>query len=351
MTDNADCSACGHACPSGQACVSGGCVPTCASSEKLCGGMCTNTAFDPSNCGTCGVVCAFANATAACLGGGCFLASCSAGHADCNRDQTDGCEIDKTSDVANCGACGHACALGETCSAGACTTNLSQGLIGYWTFDDAAGSAAAVDSSANHLDGQVQGSVTFVPGGGKKGTGAATFGGSGFVRVVFPNDAAGQGTGVFIPQGNITFAMWFQTSSANVGGLQVVEGGQWNAGCDRVIGNGGGNTLEYNAWNEVNMTEPFVVNDGVWHQMVYVLDKTSGFKAYIDGVLEASSGTPTGNCGVGCSGFDWASEYWIGRSAGCRFSADYFTGLIDDVRIYDHVLSQAGIVQLYDATK
>jgi hypothetical protein len=99
------------------------------------------------------------------------------------------------------------------------------------------------------------------------------------------------------------------------------------------------------------MTEPFIVNDGVWHQVVYVLDEASGFKAYIDGVLEASSGTVTGNCGVGCSGFDWASEYWIGTGAGCRYSANAFTGVIDDVRIYDHALPPTTVTQLYDATK
>ena len=99
------------------------------------------------------------------------------------------------------------------------------------------------------------------------------------------------------------------------------------------------------------MSEPFIVNDGVWHQVVYVLDKTSGFKAYVDGVLEVSSATPTNNCGVGCSGFNWATEYWIGRSANCRFGAGYFTGTIDDVRLYDHALPPTTVTQLYNATK
>jgi hypothetical protein len=218
--------------------------------------------------------------------------------------------------------------------------------------DDAFGSTTALDSGPNHLNGAVQGPVTFVPGAGKQGTGAISLAGNGYIRVQFPNDALNTtGSGVSIPQGNITFAMWFQTSSANVGGLQVIEGPPSRGGCDRVIGNGAGTKLQYNDWSEVNMSGSITANNGTWHQVTYVMDEINGLKAYIDGVLDVSSTTPTTNCGVGCSGFNWAMEYWIGRSAGCRFGADYFVGLIDDVRMYDHVLSPTAVLQLYNATK
>jgi Concanavalin A-like lectin/glucanases superfamily/Stigma-specific protein, Stig1 len=351
-TDNANCGTCGHACAAGQACITGVCTATCSMSETICNGMCTNTSFDPSNCGTCNNTCTFTQGSGACAGGGCFLTSCSAGYLDCNHSQTDGCEINKNTDAANCGACGASCALGETCNSGVCTANLAQGLLGYWKMDDAFGSTTALDSGPNHLNGAVQGPVTFVPGAGKQGTGAISLAGNGYIRVQFPNDALNTtGSGVSIPQGNITFAMWFQTSSANVGGLQVIEGPPSHGGCDRVIGNGAGTKLQYNDWSEVNMSGSITANNGAWHQVTYVMDEINGLKAYIDGVLDVSSTTPTTNCGVGCSGFNWAMEYWIGRSAGCRFSADYFVGLIDDVRMYDHVLSPTAVLQLYNATK
>jgi hypothetical protein len=117
------------------------------------------------------------------------------------------------------------------------------------------------------------------------------------------------------------------------------------------VGNGAGATLQYNAWSEVNMSGVATVNDGNWHLMTYVLDETSGFFTYIDGVPDASSATATSNCGVGCSGFNWAAEYWIGTSNNGRFGAGNFIGLIDDVRMYNHVLSPTAVMQLYNATK
>jgi hypothetical protein len=41
-------------------------------------------------------------------------------YADCDGLAVDGCEVDSTSDPANCGGCGLACAPGETCASGMC---------------------------------------------------------------------------------------------------------------------------------------------------------------------------------------------------------------------------------------
>jgi hypothetical protein len=234
-------------------------------------------------------------------------------------------------------------------------TLFTSGLIGYWRFDDAADATSAHDSSDNHLPSVISGSgVSFVPGAGKLGTGAASFSGSGFVDVTFPNDARGDGTGVFVPQGNVTYAMWFKVSGSTVEGLQMLHAG--DGGCDRVVGNASpGGSLIYNAWQEDNPLGTAVVTDGAWHHVAYVMDEGVGLIGYVDGVLDASDSTPT-NCGlsggVGCSGFNWATEYWIGSGGGCRGNVGgNFSGLIDEVRLYDHPLTAAEVKALYDATK
>ena len=338
-------------------CASTGCGYACVAPFLDCDGNALNGcevdgATDPTNCGACGMLCSYPNAVAACAGGQCGLSACSAGYLDCDGSSANGCEVDAQTDANNCGACGKKCELGEGCSAGACTTTYTSGLIGYWDMDDGAGAGVAHDSSGNGLTGSLIGGVSFAPGQGKQGTGAASFNGSSYIDVLFPNDAKGQGAGVAMPQGNVTYAMWFKTSAAAVQGLQVVEGSTWGGGCDRVVGNGAGTTLNYNAWSEQNPAGQSVVTNGAWHHFAYVMDETNGLMAYVDGVSDLTAAdTSATNCGVGCSGFNWASDYWIGTGGGCRYGAGGFVGLIDEVRVYNYPLTAAQVAGLYGATK
>ena len=60
--------------------------------------------------------CAFPQGSAACLGGNCVLAVAAPDTWTATTTH-DGCEVNKSTNAANCGACGAACALGETCNA------------------------------------------------------------------------------------------------------------------------------------------------------------------------------------------------------------------------------------------
>lgn len=73
---------------------------------------------NPENCGACGNVCGDANATVTCASGDCVL-TCDVGWDDCNEEHSDGCEIDLTTDAANCGECGTTCMFG--CESSVCT--------------------------------------------------------------------------------------------------------------------------------------------------------------------------------------------------------------------------------------
>ena len=88
----------------------------CVAGTHACGSVCRSDS-DPSACGAACAVCSTGGGTASCLGGRCAIA-CAALRGDCNRDATDGCEVDLSADLSNCGACGMACA--GRCIGGAC---------------------------------------------------------------------------------------------------------------------------------------------------------------------------------------------------------------------------------------
>lgn len=96
-------------------------VPLCAEHESECNGACVDTSSDAANCGLCGHACATGEE---CVGSVCQLgqsASCTVqGLTDCN-----GTCVDLTTDANNCGACGTVCASGEECIDSACSTMAS----------------------------------------------------------------------------------------------------------------------------------------------------------------------------------------------------------------------------------
>jgi hypothetical protein len=129
QTDANHCGGCGRRCTAGPMaaarCLRGACETTCQASRGDCNhsaadGCEVSLASNAQHCGACGRACALANADAACVGGACRVAMCSARFADCNARASDGCETSVATDPRNCGACGSACTAGRRCLEGRC---------------------------------------------------------------------------------------------------------------------------------------------------------------------------------------------------------------------------------------
>ena len=145
-TSTAHCGACGEACdaPNAEsACVEGGCTlvgcnagfydvdglyetgceyactflgasELCDDEDQDCDGRVDEgftLATDEDNCGSCGRVCALADAEEVCIDGVCEVQACLGNYADCDMESENGCEVDLRSDEDNCGACGDTCDL------------------------------------------------------------------------------------------------------------------------------------------------------------------------------------------------------------------------------------------------
>ncbi|MBE7483516.1 MAG: hypothetical protein HS104_26495 [Polyangiaceae bacterium] len=115
--DPTNCGACGTACATGEFCSQGQCAGQCLGT-KNCGGKCVDTDTDPANCGACGTACPTGQV---CSVGVCGV-SCTGGATKCGTE----C-VDIQSNPNHCGGCAAACPSGQVCSAGACSTSCGTG--------------------------------------------------------------------------------------------------------------------------------------------------------------------------------------------------------------------------------
>lgn len=162
--DKANCGGCGFACDTlntiSVSCTSGVCNYQCKTNFGNCNGLqagnlddgCEASLLsDPLNCGACGNVCSSAGGTGVCTNGVCSTV-CDANHRNCDGSMLNGCEVDITNSVANCGACGVKCQGSNatwSCVAGACNVTGCSGGFGDCDLSDPNGCEAPLNSLSN----------------------------------------------------------------------------------------------------------------------------------------------------------------------------------------------------------
>ncbi|MCW1921047.1 putative Ig domain-containing protein [Luteolibacter arcticus] len=201
-------------------------------------------------------------------------------------------------------------------------SSLYANLRAWWKLDESSGTNAD-DTTGRLQDGTVSGAAW------SSGTFGNALSFDGVDDGVFVGTSA-----AVLGSGNFSLAAWVKVTPGSPVGTVIQQrdpgaSGHLGEYMVNVNANGTVNFFVYN--NDVyqfNLTTTAAVNDGQWHHVVALRDGTSG-KIFIDGV-ESASGSGT-------------IQALLSRSVSIgydhRDSNKRFTGMIDDVRIYERALS------------
>ena len=221
--------------------------------------------------------------------------------------------------------------------------SLKDGLLGYWPLDEASGKTAA-DASGNGNDAALKGNgVSWKPNDGKLG-GAAEFDGGGEAieddnGVDYINDLTAITVAVWVksaevpsdrgfidgrdPGGDDTvLSLRYDAAGFEAGGKELIKAG--------ITTTGGIQRLE--TANDVQTKS--------WQHIVLTWSSGNELALYIDGELD----TPTFNSPETKGKLTGATKLVIGK--GEKDIGRTWSGLVDDVRIYDRVLDDAEIADL-----
>ncbi len=225
-----------------------------------------------------------------------------------------------------------------------------EGLVLYFPFDNAPVNGAVTDASGSGNNWTIQPNGPVFNAQGKNG-GALEFDGADdyvFVpRTTSLNVSAG---------GTFTMAAWYKAahpiqslimgyrenfpnnSTCQYGdGVQMgvnISGFQWSGKGTGVNVIGG--PCDYNRDKKVISVSDQPLNQ--WHHLAITFDRTAGAKLYLDGQLVAEN--------PALSGYDplTGGDLLLGKATGGTFLD--FKGLLDDVRVYNRVLSGSEILTL-----
>jgi hypothetical protein len=225
------------------------------------------------------------------------------------------------------------------------TTVLADSPVGYWRLGETAGTAAGDETSGGN-PGTLQGGVqTGVVGAilGDADTAMHFDGADDAIDAGDPSSGA-----LDLGSGNATAEAWIRTSSPGVGaivGKENADGSStpyWDMLVTNVPGREGDlRTKIFDGTNTIYAYSAVPVNDGNWHHVTVVIDRSVGVIVDVDGIRTTTAGTLTGTLSN-------PTSLTIGKIAGYPT----FLGDIDEVAIYRSALSSARIAaHAVEATK
>ncbi len=203
--------------------------------------------------------------------------------------------------------------------------NASADLVMHWPLDEGSGTTA-VDLSGNGYDGTIGGTANWVPG-----------------QLGLALDFDGSSTYIDmderIVEGTWSLAMWLKPRDIPYPSdyYAVMHTDAWTPGTPHVHLRNTTSLWNVDTNGGPNISSTTVLQENEWYHCTYTVsfDGSSSAQIYINGVLESE--------GQGGS----VPSYFGPLNFGAwNNSSRYYHGLMDDIRVYDHVLTEAELMSV-----
>lgn len=205
---------------------------------------------------------------------------------------------------------------------------LTAGLVGHWPLDQTSGTSAP-DASGRGYDGDLIGAPPWVAG---------AIGGGAALSLDGVNDAVAFGrTPALDTLDEITIAAWIRHAPAT-GWHSIVD--KRDAGSDGFDLYVNDSSRLFMRVDNQTVTGVATVADDAWHHVAGVYDGST-VELYVDGAFDRSVPVAVGAIET-TNGLRLGENWELGNS--------FFSGDLDEVRIYDRALSAAEILDVYQYT-
>ena len=207
---------------------------------------------------------------------------------------------------------------------------IDQSVVGWWKLNDAAGQTVVKDWSASGNTGTSANNITSATGYTGVANTAMSFNGT--------SDWVDLGNATILnPTTAMTVSIWIKGNSISAAAFYIGRDDETDGRAYAVGLLNSRLQLQINGLATIN-NQGATLTNGVWYHVVAVGDSSSGWKLYLNGVVDGTAGWVTPNSVVANTN--------IGRRS-YSGSEGYFNGSISDVRIYNRVLSANEVKGLY----
>lgn len=213
--------------------------------------------------------------------------------------------------------------------------SLSNGLAGYWKFDETSGNAADTSGQGSNLT-----NINTTPYVAGKFAGGGDFEQSSSQYQYVTDNAALSITG------SLTLTAWIKPESTTAS-TQFDIAGKWDGSNESYLLSQYGDELRfyYDSASTYAETSAANVQTGVWYNVAAVYDAESKqARIYVNGTELALTYTGTFPATIG----DDAGRFQIGAEDSSTTAANFYDGIIDDVRVYNRSLQGSEARALYD---